>query len=200
MQKKQTTSPRRAGRPSPRSRSLSLVLVTEKPAHGPCSLVASCCAPPPLFVPSPLSLPPVVVVVFCLQRREEEERKQATTKSAFERLERDRHKHRKVRGGGDVGSEAQRRTGRRDDALTFSSAPACVLCGESSLFPSFVPAESSMSQSNDRRWSLARATEFFSGDGKPDMCVRVAVRAGLDVLLYSDRRRVWIPAGWTSAA
>ncbi|TYZ58441.1 hypothetical protein PybrP1_000252 [[Pythium] brassicae (nom. inval.)] len=26
-----------------------------------------------------------------------------------------------------------------------------------------------MSQSNDRRWSLARATEFFSGDGKPDM-------------------------------
>lgn len=26
-----------------------------------------------------------------------------------------------------------------------------------------------MSGSNDRRWSLARATEFFSGDGKPDM-------------------------------
>lgn len=28
-----------------------------------------------------------------------------------------------------------------------------------------------MSAANDRRWSLARATEFFSGDGKPDMCV-----------------------------
>jgi len=28
-----------------------------------------------------------------------------------------------------------------------------------------------MSGSNDRRWSLARATEFFSGDGKPDMYV-----------------------------
>lgn len=26
-----------------------------------------------------------------------------------------------------------------------------------------------MSATNDRRWSLARATEFFSGDGKPDM-------------------------------
>lgn len=32
-----------------------------------------------------------------------------------------------------------------------------------------------MSAVNDRRWSLARATEFFSGDGKPDMYVRLRV-------------------------
>lgn len=31
-----------------------------------------------------------------------------------------------------------------------------------------------MSGSNDRRWSLARATEFFSGDGKPDMYTLVS--------------------------
>lgn len=33
-----------------------------------------------------------------------------------------------------------------------------------------------MSGSNDRRWSLARATEFFSGDGKPDMYERPGAR------------------------
>lgn len=76
----------------------------------------------------------------------------------------------------------RRRKRKRDPSSSPSSSSPLLLFSSSSPPPPSTSLPVTMSANSDRRWSLARATEFFSGDGKPDMCVSLLPPS---ILIYS---------------